>query len=120
MLDINLRLHIIIDVDPTHETSCPLPNSLALLEEWIRVIVGKKLFIMIRKELHVFVGYMRYVMDFNSGKFEIILNPSLSNYEDDYDRGCRKPSDLEDGFYKDTIKLGPEYVTGMDDEGEVT
>ncbi|GJX98199.1 hypothetical protein Tco_0355218 [Tanacetum coccineum] len=40
--------------------------------------------------------------------------------EDDYDRGCRKPSDLEDGFYKDTIKLGPEYLTGMDDEGEVT
>ncbi|GJV90215.1 hypothetical protein Tco_1538028 [Tanacetum coccineum] len=28
--------------------------------------------------------------------------------------------DLEDGFYKDTSKLGPEYVTGMDDEGEVT
>ncbi|GKD97311.1 MAK10-like protein [Tanacetum coccineum] len=40
--------------------------------------------------------------------------------EDDYDRGCRKPSDLEDGFYRDIIKLGPEYVTGMDDEGEVT
>ncbi|GJT63012.1 putative nuclease HARBI1 [Tanacetum coccineum] len=40
--------------------------------------------------------------------------------EDDYDRGCRKPSDLEDGFYKDTIKLGPEYVTGIADEGEVT
>ncbi|GJX37629.1 hypothetical protein Tco_0250932 [Tanacetum coccineum] len=40
--------------------------------------------------------------------------------EDDYDRGCRKPSDLEEGFYRDTIKLGPEYVTGMDDEGEVT
>ncbi|GJT96466.1 hypothetical protein Tco_1091984 [Tanacetum coccineum] len=39
--------------------------------------------------------------------------------EDDYDRGCRKPSDLEDRFYKDTIKLGPEYVTRMDDEGEV-
>ncbi|GJS94296.1 hypothetical protein Tco_0801264 [Tanacetum coccineum] len=33
----------------------------------------------------------------------IILN------EDDYDRGCRKPTDLEDGFYRDTIKLGPEY-----------
>ncbi|GJW19961.1 hypothetical protein Tco_0027397 [Tanacetum coccineum] len=44
----------------------------------------------------------------------IILN------EDDYDRGCRKPSDLEDRFYRDTINLGPEYVTGMDDEGEVT
>ncbi|GJV99224.1 hypothetical protein Tco_1554476 [Tanacetum coccineum] len=40
--------------------------------------------------------------------------------EDDYDRGCRKPSNLEGGFYKDTIKLGPEYSTGMDDEGEVT
>ncbi|GJV38633.1 hypothetical protein Tco_1411110 [Tanacetum coccineum] len=40
--------------------------------------------------------------------------------EDDYDRGCRKPSDLEDGFYRDTIKLGPEYLTEMDDEGEVT
>ncbi|GJS30657.1 hypothetical protein Tco_0491277, partial [Tanacetum coccineum] len=40
--------------------------------------------------------------------------------EDDYDRGCRKLSDLEDEFYRDTIKLGPEYLTGMDDEGEVT
>ncbi|GJV62732.1 MAK10-like protein [Tanacetum coccineum] len=41
-----------------------------------------------------------------------------SGDESDYDRGCRKPSDLEDGFYKDTIKLGPEYLTRMDDEGE--
>ncbi|GJW02679.1 hypothetical protein Tco_1561535 [Tanacetum coccineum] len=39
--------------------------------------------------------------------------------EDDYDRGCRKPSYLEDRFYRDTIKLEPEYVTRMDDEGEV-
>nr|GEU30459.1 zinc finger, CCHC-type [Tanacetum cinerariifolium] len=39
--------------------------------------------------------------------------------EDDYDRGCRKPSDLEEGFYRDTIKLGPKYVTEMDDEGGV-
>nr|GEZ32241.1 protein kinase-like domain, concanavalin A-like lectin/glucanase domain protein [Tanacetum cinerariifolium] len=44
----------------------------------------------------------------------VILN------EDDYDGGCRKPSDLKDGFYRDTIELGPEYVTGMDDEREVT
>nr|GEU30346.1 hypothetical protein [Tanacetum cinerariifolium] len=44
----------------------------------------------------------------------VILN------EDDYDRGCRKSSDLEDGFYRDIIKLGPEYLDGMDDEGEVT
>nr|GEZ26848.1 MAK10-like protein [Tanacetum cinerariifolium] len=40
--------------------------------------------------------------------------------EDDYDRGCRKPSDLEDGFYKDIIKLELEYLIGMDDEGEFT
>ncbi|GJZ28636.1 hypothetical protein Tco_0573283, partial [Tanacetum coccineum] len=40
--------------------------------------------------------------------------------EDDYDRGCRKPSDLEDGFYRDAIKLGPEYLTGIVDEGEFT
>ncbi|GJV24240.1 hypothetical protein Tco_1376935 [Tanacetum coccineum] len=39
---------------------------------------------------------------------------------DDYDRGCRKPSDLEDRFYRDAIKLGTEYATGMDDEGKVT
>ncbi|GJW43433.1 hypothetical protein Tco_0072232 [Tanacetum coccineum] len=49
-----------------------------------------------------------------------LLSSRIILSEDDYDRGCRKPSDLEDGFYKDTIKLGPEYVTGMDDEGEVT
>ncbi|GKF26976.1 hypothetical protein Tco_0082870, partial [Tanacetum coccineum] len=24
------------------------------------------------------------------------------------------------GFYKECLELGPEYVTGMDDEGEVT
>ncbi|GJT65366.1 hypothetical protein Tco_1016846 [Tanacetum coccineum] len=40
--------------------------------------------------------------------------------KDDYDKRCRKPSDLEAGLYRDTIKLGPEYVIGMDDEREVT
>ncbi|GKC27044.1 hypothetical protein Tco_1034338 [Tanacetum coccineum] len=49
-----------------------------------------------------------------------LLSSRIIISEDDYDRGCRKPSDLEDGFYRDTIKLGPEYATGMDDEGEVT
>ncbi|GJS92717.1 hypothetical protein Tco_0799685 [Tanacetum coccineum] len=47
-----------------------------------------------------------------------LLSSRVILREDDYDRGCRKPSDLEDGFYRDTIKLGPEYATGMDDEGE--
>nr|GEW46264.1 protein kinase-like domain, concanavalin A-like lectin/glucanase domain protein [Tanacetum cinerariifolium] len=49
--------------------------------------------------------------------------------EDDYDRGCRRSSDLENGFYKGTFKLGYEYRTNlkkgdneseMNDEGEVT
>ncbi|GKD11356.1 hypothetical protein Tco_1191041 [Tanacetum coccineum] len=49
-----------------------------------------------------------------------LLSSRVILSEDDYDRGCRKPSDLEEGFYRDTIKLGPEYLTEMDDEGEVT
>ncbi|GJT10540.1 MAK10-like protein [Tanacetum coccineum] len=49
-----------------------------------------------------------------------LLSSRVILSEDDYDRGCRKLFDLEDEFYRDTIKLGPEYVTGMDDEGEVT
>ncbi|GJV44251.1 hypothetical protein Tco_0785997 [Tanacetum coccineum] len=49
-----------------------------------------------------------------------LLSSGVILSEDDYDRGCRKPSDLKDGFYKDIIKLGPEYLTGVDDEGEVT
>ncbi|GJR81982.1 hypothetical protein Tco_0152767 [Tanacetum coccineum] len=49
-----------------------------------------------------------------------LLSSRVILSEDDYDRGCRKPSDLEDGFFKDTIKLGPEYLIGMDDKREVT
>ncbi|GJW32218.1 hypothetical protein Tco_0052250 [Tanacetum coccineum] len=49
-----------------------------------------------------------------------LLSSRVILSEDDYDRGCRKPSDLKEGFYRDTIKLGPEYVTRMNDEREVT
>ncbi|GJR45262.1 hypothetical protein Tco_1313365 [Tanacetum coccineum] len=49
-----------------------------------------------------------------------LLSSRIILSEDYYDRGCRKPSNLEDGFYRDTTKLGPEYVTEIDDEGEVT
>ncbi|GJT90355.1 hypothetical protein Tco_1079200 [Tanacetum coccineum] len=49
-----------------------------------------------------------------------LLSSRVILSEDDYDRGCRKPSDLKDRFYRDTVKLGPECVNGMDDEGEVT
>ncbi|GJT19253.1 hypothetical protein Tco_0877959 [Tanacetum coccineum] len=54
-----------------------------------------------------------------SSKGHDLLSSRVILSKDDYDRGCRKPSDLEDGFYRDTINLGPEYGTGMDDEGEV-
>ncbi|GKC02498.1 hypothetical protein Tco_0994108 [Tanacetum coccineum] len=49
-----------------------------------------------------------------------LLSSRVIISEDDYDRGCRRPSDLEYRFYRDTIKLGPEYLIGIDDEGEVT
>nr|GEX09816.1 uncharacterized mitochondrial protein AtMg00820-like [Tanacetum cinerariifolium] len=52
-----------------------------------------------------------------SSKGHDLLSSRVILSEDDYDRGCRKPSDLEDMFYRDTIKLGPEYLNGMDDEG---
>nr|GEW37122.1 hypothetical protein [Tanacetum cinerariifolium] len=55
-----------------------------------------------------------------SGEGHSLLSSRIILSKDDYDRGCRKPSDLEDGFYRDTIKLGPEYLTGMDDEEKVT
>nr|GEV25429.1 hypothetical protein [Tanacetum cinerariifolium] len=55
-----------------------------------------------------------------SSKGHDLLSSRIILSEDDYDRGCRKPSDLENGIYIDTIKLGPEYMTGIDDEGEVT
>ncbi|GJZ46843.1 hypothetical protein Tco_0600675 [Tanacetum coccineum] len=62
--------------------------------------------------------------DLEGSKLSIECHDLLSSRvilsKDDYDRGCRKPSDLEEGFYNDIIKLRPEYVTGMDDEGEVT
>ncbi|GKA56417.1 MAK10-like protein [Tanacetum coccineum] len=107
-------------------------------------------FVGLGRDMHVFIGNMSYVIDFTIWEnIKTNIDPSLSHItfkspykdpnrselsseghellssrvilsEDDYDRGCRKPSDLEDGFYRDTIKLGPEYVTGMDDEGEVT
>ncbi|GKC75484.1 hypothetical protein Tco_1126258, partial [Tanacetum coccineum] len=75
-------------------------------------------FVGLGRDMHIFVGNMSYVIDFTIlENIETNIDPS---FEDDYDRGCRKSSDLEDRFYRDTIKLGPEYVTGMDDEGEVT
>ncbi|GJX19606.1 reverse transcriptase domain-containing protein [Tanacetum coccineum] len=103
-----------IDVDlPVNIMSLAYYNSIRMngYEYMGRNFVG------LGRDMHVFVGNMSYVMDFTI--LESIENNIDPSFEDDYDRGCRKPSDLEDGFYRDTIKLGPEYVTGMDDEGEV-
>ncbi|GJZ51429.1 hypothetical protein Tco_0605944 [Tanacetum coccineum] len=36
-----------------------------------------------------------------------LLSSRIILSEDDNDRGCRKPSDLEDRLYRDTIKLAP-------------
>ncbi|GJV90537.1 hypothetical protein Tco_1538350 [Tanacetum coccineum] len=58
-----------------------------------------------------------------------LLSSRVILSKDDYDRGCRRLFDLENGFYKGTLKLGHEYRTGlekrnneseMNDEGEVT
>ncbi|GJX88748.1 hypothetical protein Tco_0340762 [Tanacetum coccineum] len=88
-------------------------------------------FVGLGRDMHVFVGNMSYVIDFTIlENIETNIDPSLSHVifgrpfieiaRLAINRKHGKPSDLEDGFYRDTIKLGPEYVTGMDDEGEVT
>ncbi|GKF81953.1 hypothetical protein Tco_0243609, partial [Tanacetum coccineum] len=38
-----------------------------------------------------------------------LLSSRVILSEDDYKRGCERPSDLESGFYVDTDKLGPSY-----------
>ncbi|GJY62964.1 hypothetical protein Tco_0464424 [Tanacetum coccineum] len=40
--------------------------------------------------------------------------------EEDKRRGVEYVMSKILGFYKECLELGPEYVTGMDDEGEVT
>nr|GFB49416.1 hypothetical protein [Tanacetum cinerariifolium] len=41
-----------------------------------------------------------------------LLSSRIILSEDDHNRGCRRPSDLEDQFYRDTSKLVPEYANG--------
>nr|GEV50292.1 protein kinase-like domain, concanavalin A-like lectin/glucanase domain protein [Tanacetum cinerariifolium] len=40
--------------------------------------------------------------------------------EEDKRRGMEYVMNKILGFYKECLELGPEYATGMDDEGEVT
>nr|GEV31274.1 zinc finger, CCHC-type [Tanacetum cinerariifolium] len=72
------------------------------------------------KEITFKTPYKDTEMSESSGEGHDLLSFRVILSEDDYDSECKKPSNLEDGFYKDTSKLGPEYLTIMDDEGEVT
>nr|GEX25865.1 hypothetical protein [Tanacetum cinerariifolium] len=89
---------------------------------------GKK-FCRIRKDMHVYVGNMRKhrLMSFTDETKEVtvktpykeperselysegheLLSSRVILSEDDYDRGCRKPSDIKDGFYREPLSLDP-------------
>nr|GEX95369.1 retrotransposon Orf1 [Tanacetum cinerariifolium] len=96
------------------------------------------------KGMHVFVGNFTYVVDFMIvEEISSIIDPRLSqvvlgrpfveisnmthdppegvvrNHED-MERGVEYVMNKILGFYKECVELGPEYVTGLDDEGEVT
>ncbi|GJX52269.1 retrotransposon ORF1 [Tanacetum coccineum] len=96
------------------------------------------------KGIHVFVGNFTYVVDFMIVEdISSIIDPRLSQVvlgrpfieisnmthdlpegvvrnEEDKRRGVDYVMNKILGFYKECLELGPEYVTGMDDEGEVT
>nr|GFA52648.1 MAK10-like protein [Tanacetum cinerariifolium] len=70
------------------------------------------------KGMHVFVGNFTYVVDFMIvEEISSIIDPR--NHED-MERGVEYVMNKILGFYKECVELGPEYVTGLDDEGEVT
>ncbi|GKD13235.1 hypothetical protein Tco_1197642 [Tanacetum coccineum] len=95
------------------------------------------------KGMHVFVGNFTYVIDFMIVEdISSIIDPRLSQVIEQYDslsdlekehtksvylrneedkrRGVEYVMSKILGFYKECLELGPEYLTGMDDDGEVT
>ncbi|GJU14247.1 hypothetical protein Tco_1142213 [Tanacetum coccineum] len=96
------------------------------------------------KGMHVFIGNFTYVVDFKIVEdISIIIDPRLSQVvlgrpfieisnmthdlpkgvvrnEEDKRRGFDYVISKILGFYKECLELGPEYFTGLDDEGEVT
>ncbi|GJZ46963.1 hypothetical protein Tco_0600795 [Tanacetum coccineum] len=102
------------------------------------------------KRMHVFVGNFTYIMDFMIIEdISSIIDPRLSQVvlgkpfveisnmtheppegvqtksvylrnEKEKRRGVEYVMSKILGFYKECLELGPEYLTGMDDEGEVT
>ncbi|GJZ44018.1 hypothetical protein Tco_0591273 [Tanacetum coccineum] len=72
------------------------------------------------KGMHVFIGNFTYLADFMIVEdISSIIDPRLSN-EEDKRRGVEYVMSKILGFYKECLELGPEYLTGVDDEGEVT
>ncbi|GJT01716.1 retrotransposon ORF1 [Tanacetum coccineum] len=100
------------------------------------------------KGMHVFIGNVTYVVDFMIVEdISLIMDPRLSqvvlgrpfikisNMTHDLPEGVVRFANRDDevaykmphkierkilGFYMECLELGPEYVTGLDDEGEVT
>ncbi|GJZ53393.1 hypothetical protein Tco_0608278 [Tanacetum coccineum] len=94
------------------------------------------------KGKHVFIRNFTYIIDFMIVKdISSIIDPMLSQVvlgrpfveisnmthdppkgvnKEDKSRGVEYIMNKILGFYKECLELGPEYATGMDDEGEVT
>ncbi|GKE25562.1 retrotransposon ORF1, partial [Tanacetum coccineum] len=96
------------------------------------------------KGMHLFIGNFTYVVDFMIVEdISSIIDPRLSQVvlgwpfieisnmthnlpegvvrnKNDKRRGVDYVMSKILGFYKECLELGPEYVTGLDDEGEVT
>ncbi|GJY41002.1 hypothetical protein Tco_0428272 [Tanacetum coccineum] len=61
------------------------------------------------KEVTFRTPYKDSEMDDLTSDGHDLLSSRVILSEDDYRRGCERPSDLESGFYKDIVKLGPSY-----------
>ncbi|GJZ50062.1 hypothetical protein Tco_0604252 [Tanacetum coccineum] len=100
--------------------------------------------------MHVFIGNFTYIVDFMIIEdISLIIDPRLSQVmlgkpfveisnmihdppegvhiksvylrnEEDKRRGVEYVMSKILGFYKECLELGPEYLNGMGDEGEVT
>ncbi|GJS12750.1 MAK10-like protein [Tanacetum coccineum] len=97
---------------------------------------GNSNFIRRIKGMHVFIGNFTYVVNFmivedissikDPRLSQVVLGSpfiEISNMTYDLPEGVVRFTNGDDkilGFYKECLELGPEYVTGMKDEEEVT
>ncbi|GKA21485.1 retrovirus-related pol polyprotein from transposon TNT 1-94 [Tanacetum coccineum] len=66
------------------------------------------------KEVTFKTPYKDLEMDDITSEGHDLMSSRVIPSEDDYRRGCKRPSDLESGFYKDIDKLGPLYKKEME------